>query len=724
MSAGKDVFDMKDDQILELVESDFKSSADDRREKNWQNYLYDKVFRAIDFDKPISPAIGDNNLGLGTTTVLSEETGAPQTVRSQIYIPYARSLVLTAKNMLCQAIWPNNTDFFSVQPELKGDTRGTEAFKAYAHYDMRRAGYQDAAEMAVERALVHDFQLFMVGWEVDYMWAPHISKLFNRAVTEDGRTIAIGQPTGRKIEYRWLPGAKSGTAFYTPSTYNVRHDPMAVDGPISPATCEWVGIETKVSWRRLLDMGKAGELKLSKVRQAKKEGGDVTTTEADFDAMVRADLKLAADRKGQSYNPDGPKTEDTSHALVRDRWDWTTRTTVINNKWVVRKERSVGIPFVKLVCHPVHGQFGGIPMIADLVHIQIEVNTMTRLRRDAQNNSVNKTMMVNDDAFQNPEDADQIRLNALEIIHVHPPPGRTIQDTVGWVAPPDPGVHTIEEQNNLLQFGERISAISATSQGLIEKTGRRTATEHELASAGTVRATGFSARKLERAIVSEVVQLMLIQYNLRLTQEQKFRVTGPKGIEWRKVHPSDFYFGVLPEIIPTGLSGEQTRSLELDLFFRGIKFASEIPPFAQMSEWSAIYREMWSKLKVPDADRFIKATGTFGADLPQSMENILMASGHYVAPLPTQDSDTHIAEVQQFATTPEFATIAPENKSLFVRHMREHELMLAQKEAPQLGQQAGPPAPGGTPGPQATPDSMGEQMAQMNRRVAAGFSGG
>jgi hypothetical protein len=722
MPAPKDIMKMSDDQVIDLVTAQFKDSADDRREKNWQNYLYDKTFRGVDLDKPLSPSLGDNNLGLGLE-LLGGREGEESLVRSQIYLPYARSIILTAKNMLAQAIFPNNTDFFQVYPQDRNEIRGAEAFKSFAHYDMRRGNYQDEAELAIERALVHDFQLFMVDWETDYMWAPVISNRMNRAVRPDGTTVAIGSAIGKKIEYQWVAGTRSGTSFAAPSTYNVRHDIMAIHGPISPATCEWVGLEYKMSWRRLMDMAKAGELKISKVREAEKEGGDSETIEVDFDAMVREDLKLQAERKGKAYDPTRPGSDDDSHALVWDRWDWTSRLTIINKKWVVRKQRSVGIPFVKLVCYPVHGQFGGIPMIADLVHIQIDINTMLRLRRDAQNNAVNKTMIVDESAFRSSEDIDKIRLNPLESIRVTPAPGRTVNDAVGWVQPPNPGFETINEQNNELQFAERISRISDTATGLVSNTGRRTATEHELAAQGTARATGFNARTLERAIVSGVVQLMLVQYNLRLTDEMKFRVVGPKGMEWRRVHPSDFYFGMLPEIVPTGLSGEQARALELDLFLRGVKMCSEVPPWAQMTDWPALLREMWVKLRVPDVDRMIRGDGLYGADLPQEMENILMRSGHYVAPLPTQPHETHIEVLRRFATSGEFRALPEQAQALFARHAKEHELLMQQAMAPQLAV-PGMPGTGGQPGKEATPASMSEMGAQLNRAVAARNSGG
>lgn len=727
MTAAKDVMTMSDQQILDLVELEFNESAEDRREKNWQNYLWNKTFLAIDLDKSAMPEVGDSNFGLGlglAESTRNEHTPGP--IRSKIYMPYARAIILTAKNMLAQAIYPNNADFFSVHSMREGEDAGAAKFQSFAHYDMRRGGYQDEAEMAIERSLVYDFQLFMVDWESDFMWAPDIQDIFHRTMGDDGKPVAVGNPIGKKIEYKWKAGARSGTSFTAPSTFAVRHDPMAIHGPISPRTCEWVGLEYKMSWRRLLDMAKSGEYTISKVKAAQKEGGPPDSVEVDFDAMIRADLRLQAQRRGKHYNPANPTQDAESHAEIRDRWDWTSRVTVVNRKWVIRKKRSVGIPFVKLVTYPTHGQFGGVPMIADLQHIQIDVNTMLRLRRDAQNNAVNKTLIVDDTAFRNPEEADKIRLNPLEAIHVTPALGRTVLDSVNWIKPPEAGTETITEQNNELQFAERMTKVSDTAQGLIANTGRRTATEHELAAGGTARATGFNARTLERQIVSGVAQLMLIQYNLRLTKEEKYRVIGAGAGEWKTVHPEDFYFGILPEIVPLGLSGEQSRSLELDLFMRGVKMMAEIPPFSESTDWPNLQRELWSKLRVSDVDRLIKGNGQQGVDIPQEMENILIRSGHYIAPKPNQDHDAHMQQLAEYAQTPDFAALPPDHKSLLVRHNAEHQMLLQAKEQPQVAQGPGASAGGGggTPGPERTPNSTGEQVQQANRAQATRNSGG
>ena len=65
MSAAKDIIKYSEKEILEIVSDDFTASEEDRRGRNWQNYLNEKTFRGIDIMQPMNPNVGDNNLGLG-----------------------------------------------------------------------------------------------------------------------------------------------------------------------------------------------------------------------------------------------------------------------------------------------------------------------------------------------------------------------------------------------------------------------------------------------------------------------------------------------------------------------------------------------------------------------------------------------------------------------------------------------------------------------------------
>lgn len=721
MASGLDLARATDAQIIEVVNQDFLDSAADRRQVNWQNYLREKTFQGIDISQPFMPQVGDNNLGLDLPTTPSGPSEPASPVRNKIYLPIARSLILTAKAMICGGIWPNNTDFFSVEAQRREEQDSAEKFRQYAHFDMRRGGYQDEAELAVEKSLIYDFQLFMVDWREDYAWVPKFLDVYRRAVNDAGESMIVGKPVGRKAQYEWKQGSSAGVFFHAPSTFNVRHDPMAIHGPIGPSTCEWVGMEYKMSWRRLLDMAKSGVLRVTPVTKAHSEGTSEQTIETDFDAMIRADMKLQSERTNREINPGQKEGEKASHPLVQERWDNTSHVAVVNRKWVVRRDRSVGIPFVKLLTYPAHGQFGGTPMIQDLMHIQIDINLMARLRRDAQNLGVNKTMIVDGNAFRSQESIDRISLNPLEVIIGYPQPGRTISDAIHWIDPPGPGSETINEQMNEMQFAERAIGVDATSQGVISPTGRRTATEHELAAGGSQRRGGFNARALERAIVASVAQKMLVLYNLHLTDEKKFRVLGPSGMEWRSVTAEDMFFGELPDVIPTGLSGEQSRALELDLFMRGVEKIQLVPEWKAITEQEELLREMYNRLRVVNPGRFIKSQSLAGSDIPQKFENILMASGHYVTPLPSQPHDQHIAELQQYTQGADFTALPESTQSLFLRHIKEHQMMQTAASAPQApppGAGMGPGPIMGGPGRPATPASLSEMLAQSNRRMA------
>lgn len=716
MSFVKPIVKYSDDDIVKIVTADFTASTEDRADKNWQNYLQEKTFLGIDLLQPLVPQKGDNNLGLGLSERENEDPDRP--VRSSIYLPYARSLVLTAKTLICGGIFPNNTDFFSVESQHADEQAAAEAFRAYAHYDMRRARYQDEAELAIERSLVFDFQLLMVDWETCYDWVPEFLDVYRQITDpETGEMLDVGEPIGKRAKYVWKKAARSGIFFHSPSTFNVRHDPNAIHGQISPRTCDWVGLEYQISWKRLRAMAESGELNKAKVAKAQKESPNPpNTTAIDFDAMLREDIRLAAERKGKEFKAGAEKSEDEElpqMALVQDYWDHGSRVTVVNGKYVVRKQYHVGIPFVKLVTHPVHGQFGGVPLIQGLMHIQIDINTMTRLRRDAQNQAVNKTMILDGNAFRSDDEIQRIRLNSLEKIVAYPQPGRAVTDAVSWVQPPDPSFATFQEQQSEMQFAERLSSIGDATQGLLAGS-RRTATEHELVAAGSARRSGFDARTLERPVIAEVVQKMLVLYNLHLRSDQKYRVLGPSGTQWRTISPSDMFFTAPPDIIPTGLAGEQSRALETDLFLRAVDQIKTVQPWGSLVDWPKLLNELLVKLRVANPQRFVRSDVMQGVDVEPSHENILMAGAVYVKPLMAQDHTAHIAAHAEFAESPEFQRVPKETQKLFLQHVQEHAAMLQQASTP-----AAPamPAAGMPPGPMPTPTSQAELMSQAGRRM-------
>ena len=100
------------------------------------------------------------------------------------------------------------------------------------------------------------------------------------------------------------------------------------------------------------------------------------------------------------------------------------------------------------------------------------------------------------------------------------------------------------------------------------------------------------------------------------------------------------------------------------------------------------------------------------ADISQSDENILMASGRWIAPVRGQSHQEHIAETEAGMQSPD---IPEQNRTLFIRHINEHQAMLQAETAPQPIE--APPGTGGGNGAGGTPDSTQEQIAAFTRKT-------
>jgi len=255
-------------------------------------------------------------------------------------------------------------------------------------------------------------------------------------------------------------------------------------------------------------------------------------------------------------------------------------------------------------------------------------------------------------------------------------PGRTFQINQGdatkaihFARPPDTTQTILQDVNFDLHMTERTSGVSENRQSVYRQ-GRRTATEAGLVSEGSDTRLGEIASAFED---KNLVDVVYMDYNLELqflTEAAKYRILGKAGYEFKKVGRMDILHQGAFDVRPIGTKFFGNKQLKDNQFLQAAGIAAGNPLFAQMTEASAVLKEMWSRSGVKDPERFIRDLSATGYKIPVEIENeIILATGHDLEPGDFDDDAEHIASHTEFMQSGDYS---PENAIFFQRHIAKH----------------------------------------------------
>jgi hypothetical protein len=689
---------------------DFKASEDDRRQKNENNWMANRMYHCRDLlSSETLRRPRENNEGPRTGYT---DFDAP--IPNNAYLPWLRGVCLTALAKTANALWPSDGNTFRLESMHPNDDNATDATYEIVKYMIRASSANRESMMTLLQAIKYDLGILYTGWRRDFGWVPTVIQ--DKATIKDfltGQYFPFGKKKPPTQGYEWKLGAIDLPDVYSVSTFNFRYDPMAdhrgFDG------CWWAGMTYPISKQKMWEIAESGMWDVNVVRKITddepiNDKDDVDSSE-DMQNRLRKDEKLAGAESGDYY----------AKNYVRVR-QYHTKSAVIwqlNGRHIAGKQRALGWPFHKVVWMPIEGMFSGTSVAEPLIPVQHDINQMLRLQRTQQDRAVNPDLLVDTSRFESLAEAQAVPWGTGALVFTSRNPTNSNIPAAQYLVAPSGTAPDMWAATNLqLQVAEKAAAISDNAQGAASS-GGRTATETlQIASSVDARSAAIT-REIERVLIVEFVERLIRLVHLNVKKPLLIRIKGAKGAKFREIVPADLIFEKSPDVIPLGISSMSAKSAGFQALRDAVMMFSANPQFQQFLKVVPSMRNLFRNLGV-DPDEWVTDQNLEAAALmSQDHENILLAAG-IVVPIHPGDNDTeHIESIVKFTMDDEKVKMVPEaNHRLFYEHLELHQQAVKSKAggSPGLPSIPGPSAP--APGPQALQAPPGVPNMQMSGTAA------
>jgi hypothetical protein len=159
------------------------------------------------------------------------------------------------------------------------------------------------------------------------------------------------------------------------------------------------------------------------------------------------------------------------------------------------------------------------------------------------------------------------------------------------------------------------------------------------------------------------------------------------------------------------------KEVERQQLLQLVAIAGGNPILAAQTNWSELYKELWSRFDVRWPERFLVIEPA--KQLTQKQENIIILQGEKVAVDPNENHQEHMAELQQIL--PDVIQSADTRiQDAFQDHADRHSRYLMQmSQTPGQGQQ-----PGGNSGAPGNQPNMAQQQTPSMPSMQAAVMGG
>lgn len=651
------LYEMPDDEIIGLADSDFSTSS------KWRDTVNVKNQRLRDhyFQKETVPKVS-----------AQQDEKAKSEGRSHIYVGLIRAFVDTALSIICDTIY-SQEQFIKIEPTEEGDESASEQFESLLHYRLGRSQMDFRRYLKEEwvfQALLYDFSVARFGWTVERGWIPQqtiIDKILN---------LALFRYFRKYKETVMIPkmDAVDRPDMEVLNTLLCYPDEQSTDfGGNNPS-------------RYFIYLQETNRSALRKKEKTKENPYGI------YQNVDKIEPNSYPGLKADQQTKDKTDTEKPSESdLIQFKNYYTSEAMVViaNNKWVVRRKRIAGFPFSKMTLTQPNHSWSGIGLVEGIEMLQLDVNQMVRMRRNNQSFIIEAVAVVNEALFAHKTNQDY---------RMHP--GKTFAIRFGdpskaihFARPPDVTQTLTQEINFEVGMMERISGVSENVQGVWRVGGRRTATEADQVQQGTSLRFGEIIRSIEQKNITDAVYQIYNLEQLNLTEEVKFRILGKEGAEYKIIGKENIFHNGAFDVRPIGSRYETNRTIKTNQFLQAVGIVGQNPAFAQMSDMKEVLKQIWVRLGEKDPERFILDDSRTDYKIPPEIENTaFLAKGQQIEPGNRDDDGEHIAVHEQFIQ--QNATNFPvENLPLFEEHIQMHQQRL---EALQQGKGQGqlPQTPG------------------------------
>lgn len=640
---------------------------------------------------------------------------------NRAYLPWIRGVAQTATSLIVNGIFPSYDNFFRINSRYPSDEKAARAMYQAVLSFLMSSHYHREVVLTIQQAVKYPYGILYSDWKREWGVVPEVIQediMVRHPLTD--AWVPTGAKAPARVRYKWTADAIDEPDIYAVNFFNFRFDPMADHRGFD--NCEWAGMTYPMSKRRVVEMVKSGLWDRSILKEIKSDepvnlNGNEDDTQ-DFQTRLQEDQRLSPQGVSRDYY-------GKNWVRVRQYHDKSTVVWQVNGRAIAGKMRTLGFPFHRTVFSTVEGMFPGTSVIAPLMSIQHDLNTMFRLVRAQQDRAVNPQRVIDISFF---ESVDELRQYTNE-------PGETIlitgntqqrdpRSAVFYLVTPANTAPDMWNAVNLeMSMGERESGITAGFQGLAQA-GSKTATEFQSVQQSALQRIDFRRKEAESALVVDVVHRMIRLIHLNVTRPTLVKMLGKSGMNWREISPSDLIFERQPEVIATGSSSMLAQASGFDLLRDTIMQVAAHPLFSQFVKPLGSLRKLFSHLNI-ETDDVLNDASSADQSMDQDLENILMGRGVAVLVNERDDDKEHLKKMAAFVESAAFKLVPESNLRLFEEHYKTH---LAQLQ----GAQKGPMGLPGRPGPQqitmatqpGQPITPPQPNAQPQPAPGAGGAGG
>jgi len=679
----RDILAYSDKALSEGIDEDFKASQDYL--KGAMNHAWDcqRMFMCRDV---IGADVYRDDQVTGARVPLDDFI-AP--LPNRAYLPWVRGIAQTATSLIINGIFPSYDNFFKINSRYNDDDRASRAMYQALQSFLMSSHYHREVVLVVQQAVKYPYGILYSDWKREWGVVPEV---IEEDITVQHPLTGEWVPTGAKaparVRYKWDAGAIDEPDIYAVNFFNFRFDPMADHRGFD--NCEWAGMTYPMSKRRVVEMVKSGLWDRSILKEIKSDepvnlAGNQDDTE-DFQTRLQEDQRLSPQGVTRDYY-------GKNWVRVRQYHDKTAVVWQVNGRAIAGKMRTLGFPFHRTVFSTVEGMFPGTSVIAPLMSIQHDLNTMFRLVRAQQDRAVNPMRVVDISFFESAEELKQYT----------GAPGETVLITANTsnrdprgamyylVSPANTAPDMWNAVNLEMSMGERESGITAGFQGQAQA-GSKTATEFASVQQSGLQRIDFRRKETESTMVVDVIHRMIRLIHLNVTRSMHVKMQGKDGMDWREITPQDLIFQQQPEIIATGSSSMLAQASGFDLLRDTIMQVAGHPLFAQFVKPLGSLRKLFSQLNI-DPDEILNDETSADVPMDQDLENVLLGRGVAVIVNERDDDKDHLRKMAAFIESAAFKLVPEDYLRLFEDHYKTHLGRLQ-------GAQSGPKGLPGRAGPQ------------------------
>ncbi len=633
---------MSDDDLGEKIMSDYIAAKGDKDGDFIRARRYRNIYQALNApDDVIDESSGH--------AVIDDKSKYSDT-----YLAIGASTVDTAAASLYNHFFPNN-NYFTIEADDWEDEIYSHKITAHLKKRHKEMGFKTKTYEALQSALCFDYCVTLTTWKIrpGYVRKRKVNKTHKKV---GGVQIPYQEV---KIETEWVPNAVDRSDFQVIDYFNCAHDIKSKNGfEDSAFFIDWYYIPF--------------EEFMMKSQTKDSPWGKYKNVENAIKKQFEG-----SDRQGS--DPDDPVYRGSgriNNRLMIIRY-WThDQVAEYCNGYIVRRTNLDGMPLQLWKIYTLPAEFKGMGIVQRIERNQKDVNAIINIKRDFQNLQLNPIVVIDEDLLLTNEG--DMELYAGKTITSS---GGNVRDKVQFHQPGiDMSQGATEELGVQVDMIDRTTGFGVNADGSYSK-GRKTARETTVVAAGSLSKVAQIAGRLEEGALEPAYLRMFLLEQMNLTQEETFKYMGPEGVTWLKIKPEDYRWKSMPRFEAKGSSYLVNKEVSTQQFLLAMDRQMQYAP--QMANLSAMFAKMWELLDPKDYLNFIKDPREKSHNVPQNIENAMMAMGHNVEISPENNHQEHLSVIDGFMRSPEYL-IWPES---FKLKMEAHKAQHEQAGQPQAGQQ-------------------------------------